>query len=273
MALKKFITDLSDKRKAAARRKKKDAARLRNYDSLLLSFFDKRDQMAALEKKLLDAEKVAEAAHEVVEANQELQETYATLTYLKLIGQGSRFGLDEGEKAALDYLIENSNLDTTIPRMLEEKDREISSANEKLRAYEKGHLVSTVAAACHAANLDRVPVMLYDDGKIIYKSEKVENMIGSHYRLEQELGENPDVAQALRKSKKIDVPYEDGTLHFIPEKMKSGNVAIAYFVPEGDKKQTRIFRRYGERAVSTIYKTLKGLERVGIGIDYGKDGD
>ena len=143
-------------------------------------------------------------------------------------------------------------------------ESQVISLSEKNLNLKKGHLFIGAAAACHGSNLDRVPLMLYQGGKVIYETEKFEELFSDRAVLEKTFNGREGFNESISKGKKFSVEYGDGVMYFVPEKMKMGYVAIAYFVPR-DKK---IYRKSGEKAVKPMYKSLKLLEKAGIDFDY-----
>ena len=230
-------------------------------------------QAEILEKneKIHGMEKIYGAAKNVLYVNTRLQEMCDTIMYLRIIGPESKLGyLSKEEKDAIAHIVNNGNINTTLEKMITDAQKEVAILLDKNSELKKKRLIGMVATACHSLGLDSVPIMLYQSGEILYGTDKMEELTGSGYALQENLKKNSRLRLAILKKNKFSMRYDRGELFFVPEKMDTGKVTIAYYVPKGNFLERIYSKNNGKRAVDTIYKTLKVLEKAGIEISNGK---
>jgi len=163
-------------------------------------------------------------------------------------------------------------LNEAIIRVAKGHRDECNEAKKKIEELKKEHLSEKVRIIGGYKRIEkRVPLMVYHQGDSIYETKRFDKMIRSNYILNETLKNDEKFLRAMSRGKRVSVEHEGGKLYFVPEKLKNrDSIAIAYFVPGGDKKIAKMFRVQGEKATKAMYKTLKSYDKQGR--DFMNDG-
>ena len=267
------------------RRKRKELARIRIHEEMVKTLYDQRD--LAINEAGEKGRKVEELESQVQKLNEEIysheevvkkiegeRDHYknAIRPVIKAAGKVKR----AREDCLADILLgsqskfESDHRDPpwiyeAVIRVAKGLRDERNLYKKQIEELKKDHLSEIVKILGGYERIDRVPLAVYSGGEFIYETRMFEKMIRSTYSLDEALKKNGKFTKALNKRKRVSVEYEEGKLFFIPESLKNHrSVAIAYYVPEGNRRIRKIFGRQGEKATKAIYKTLKSLEKRGL---------
>lgn len=222
------------------------------------------DRASEERDKYKDAGEMVYAAHE--EREKARDEVLADI----LLGPTS--------KIPTEYVLPDWLSEAIIRKAKEHRENDHRS-QEIIKQKEKERFSRDVSLVGGVESISRIPLIVYDNGEIIYQTKASDKMIGSQYKLREEINNNKNLIRSLKKGKKAVFKYGGGRLHFIPEKLKNKDyVAIAYFVPgreyfkekrkdydpKKQKKRTKAFAKFGENGARAIYKTLKSHDRQGL---------
>ena len=262
-----------------SRNRKKAIARLKIHGEMVSTLYGQRDaadkeseergrRIEELESIVKYEKMRGDAAAEVIEAVKEKELAHEEALAEILLGPASRYETRDGDRWLYKAIIRIAK----GHRSNDLKNQELISEDNKTRFAHDVALIGGVAS------ISRVPLMVYDNGDILYQTKTFDEMVNS-YKLRDEIKENEVLMKNLNKGKKRVMKYGGGELHFVPEKLKHhDSVAIAYFVPgeeyfrlkdkdydpKKQKKRAKTFAKFGENGAKAIYKTLKSHDRQGL---------
>jgi len=249
------------------RERRKELARQEISAEMAETFYNERNAaMAEAERQKDRAEKVISVAREVKHVREE------SLVEMLMGDRYKPVGFEEP-----------SWTQRAVFRVAKNLRIERDSMTREIEEMKKDHLSEKIGVIGGYERIDRVPLIVYHKGEFIYQTESLDKMVRSTYSLESELKDNAEFTAAVKKGKKMTVPYGGGEIVFHAEKLKKHDyVAIGYFVPKfenppeempkgerknvlaGLRRKEKIFRTQGARAAEAIYKTLKSYENKGM---------